>query len=79
MLWIGGQITTLAIIEGVFLAALANLLVPLLVTSYMLRGRVVVAPPSPEPNAHRAASEFDRNLMFFLGIGCLVAVPVFKT
>ena len=42
MLWIGGQITTLAIMEGVFLAALVNLLVPLLVTSYLLRARVVV-------------------------------------
>jgi len=65
--------------EGVFLAALINLLVPLLATSYMLRGRVVVAPPSTGQQAHRAASEFDRNLMFVLGIGCLVAVPVFKT
>jgi Na+/H+ antiporter NhaD/arsenite permease-like protein len=79
MLWIGGQITALAIIEGVFFAALVNLLAPLLVTSYMLRGRVVVAPPSPEPHGRRAPSRFDRNLMFFLGIGCLVAVPVFKT
>jgi Na+/H+ antiporter NhaD/arsenite permease-like protein len=79
MLWIGGQITTLAIIEGVFLAALVNLLVPLLVTSYTLRGKVVVAPPSLESQAHRVTSESDRNLMFFLGIGCLVAVPVFKT
>ena len=79
MLWIGGQITTLAIMKGVFLAALVNLLVPLLVTSYLLRGRVVAAPPSLEPHAHRVTSEFDRNLMFFLGIGCLVAVPVFKT
>jgi len=79
MLWIGGQITTLAIMEGVFLAALINLLVPLLATSYMLRGRVVAPPPSTEQQAHRAASEFDRNLMFVLGIGCLVAVPVFKT
>jgi Na+/H+ antiporter NhaD/arsenite permease-like protein len=79
MLWIGGQITTLAIIEGVFLAASVNLLVPLVVTSYLLRGKVVVPPPSPEPRAQRATTDFEKNLMFALGIGCLVAVPVFKT
>src|SRR5712675_45299 len=44
MLWIGGQITPLSIIEGVFLASLVNLLVPLAVVSYVLRGREVVTP-----------------------------------
>lgn len=38
MLWIGGQITTLAIMKGVLIPSLVNLAVPLLVTSYMLRG-----------------------------------------
>jgi len=38
MLWIGGQITTLAIIKGVFLASLVNMVVPLAVTSYFLKG-----------------------------------------
>src|SRR4051794_5493871 len=39
MLWIGGQITPLAIVKGVFLAAATNLVVPLLVVNYQLRGR----------------------------------------
>jgi Na+/H+ antiporter NhaD/arsenite permease-like protein len=79
MLWIGGQVTTLAIMERVFLAALVNLLVPLLVTGYALRGRVVVPPSSLEPRADHGTTDFERNLMFCLGIGCLVAVTVFKT
>jgi Na+/H+ antiporter NhaD/arsenite permease-like protein len=79
MLWIGGQITTLAIIEGVFLAALVNLLVPLLVTGYLLGGKVVVPPPLLESRANHGTTEFEKNLMFCLGIGSLVAVPVFKT
>src|SRR5512139_2919943 len=41
MLWIGGQITTLAIMKGVFIASMVNLLVPLAVTSYILKGREV--------------------------------------
>ena len=39
MLWIGGQITPLAIIDGVLPASLVNLLVPLLVVSYLLKGK----------------------------------------
>src|SRR3954463_15063550 len=48
MLWIGGQITPLAIIKGVFLASLINLVVPLLVVSFQLKGREVVAPRQAE-------------------------------
>ena len=39
MLWIGGQITPLSIIKGVFLASLVNLVVPLVVVSYLLKGK----------------------------------------
>ena len=52
---------------------------PLLVTSYLLRGRVVVPPASLEPRANRGGADSEKKLMFGLGIGCLVAVPVFKT
>jgi Na+/H+ antiporter NhaD/arsenite permease-like protein len=79
MLWIGGQITTLAIMEGLFLASLINLAIPLLVTSYLLRGRVVTPPATSGSNLGRTTTAFEKRLMFFMGIGCLVAVPVFKT
>jgi Na+/H+ antiporter NhaD/arsenite permease-like protein len=79
MLWIGGQITTLAIIKGVFLPSLVNLIVPLAITAYVLRGRDVVTPQRVVDEAAVRTTEFERNLMFFLGLGILVAVPVFKT
>ena len=44
MLWIGGQITSLAVMQGVFLASIVNLLVPLTAAAWMARGRPVVAP-----------------------------------
>jgi Na+/H+ antiporter NhaD/arsenite permease-like protein len=78
MLWIGGQITTLAIMKGVFLPSIINLLVPLGVTSFILRGRPVVGVTSAE-NDQLQATNFEKNLMFFMGLGILVAVPVFKT
>lgn len=81
MLWIGGQITTLAIITGVFLPSVVSLLVPLAITAYTLRGREVVSRAAGEGDAGGGArtTEFERGLMFFLGLGILVAVPVFKT
>ena len=78
MLWIGGQITTLAIMKGVFIASMINLLVPLAVTSYILKGREVVSPPQAEDSGLLQTTHFERSLMFFLGLGTLVAVPVFK-
>jgi len=78
MLWIGGQITTLAIMKGVFLPSMVNLLVPLAFTALILRGRPVVGVPSIKDDQLQATA-FEKNLMFFLGLGILVAVPVFKT
>ncbi|MBI5484212.1 MAG: sodium:proton antiporter NhaD [Deltaproteobacteria bacterium] len=79
MLWIGGQITTLAIMKGLFLASMVNLLVPLLVVSWMLKGREVVSPPQAEESGLLQTTSFERNLMFFMGLGILVCVPIFKT
>jgi len=79
MLWIGGQVTTVGIIKALWLPSLVSLLVPLAVTAYLLRGRQVEPPDrNPEDVGHRTPP-FERNLMFFLGLGILVAVPAFKS
>ena len=78
MLWIGGQVTSLAIIKAVFLPSLASLLVPLAIVAYMLRGKSVQGPTEDVADTDHS-SVFERNLMFGLGLGILVAVPVFKT
>ena len=79
MLWIGGQITTLSIMTSLFVPSMVNLLVPLAMTAYVLRGREVVSPARAELDGHLPTTPFERNLMFFLGLGTLVAVPAFKT
>ncbi len=78
MLWIGGQITPLAIIKGVFLASLINLVVPLFVVSYLLRGRDIISPSDAQSDLPRT-NLFERNLTFYLGLGILIMVPAFKT
>ena len=79
MLWIGGQITALEIMKGLFLPSLINLLVPLTVTSVVLGSRSVIAPQRANVEDGSETTAFERNLMFFLGLGILVMVPMFKT
>lgn len=79
MLWIGGQITALAIIKSVILPSLVSMIVPLGITAYVLRGREVVGPEQVDYDHGLRTTEFERNLMFFFGLGILVAVPAFKT
>jgi len=77
MLWIGGQITAGAIISGVFLASLVSLLVPVIALSFVLKGEV--KRPEFKEHIEQQASKRDRQLVFVLGIGGLLMVPVFKT
>ena len=79
MLWIGGQITTLAIMKGVFLPSLACLVVPLTLLTFVLRGKEVVSPKAINNDSDIKTTPFEQNLMFFMGIGTLVAVPIFKS
>lgn len=79
MLWIGGQITTLTIMSSVFIPAILSMVVPLAVTAYLMRGKPVESPQLAEGDHGPKTTDFERSLMFFLGIGILVAVPVFKT
>ncbi|MFM7784642.1 MAG: sodium:proton antiporter NhaD [Gammaproteobacteria bacterium] len=80
MLWIGGQITTGAIITEIFFPSVACLLVPLLWLTYRMRGQTVTAPAADQMEARAyTVSESHRNIIFAFGIGGLLMVPVFKT
>jgi Na+/H+ antiporter NhaD/arsenite permease-like protein len=80
MLWIGGQVTSLAIVTRLIVPSLVNMLVPLAIVAYGVRGRPILAPErSAEPMAGEyVTTPFERNLMFALGLAALLAVPVFK-
>ncbi|MBI4685706.1 MAG: sodium:proton antiporter NhaD [Nitrospirae bacterium] len=77
MLWIGGQITTLNIMKTTWIASMVNLLVPLVIASFMLKGNVV--PPDKVENGATNTSQFEKTLMFFMGMGSLIFVPIFKS
>ncbi|PYF03096.1 sodium/proton antiporter (NhaD family) [Rhodopseudomonas faecalis] len=78
MLWIGGQITSLAILQGLFLASFVNLLVPLALMTRQLRGQTFRVSVDAEPVTSSPAAAFERKLVFSLGIGILTLVPAFK-
>jgi Na+/H+ antiporter NhaD/arsenite permease-like protein len=80
MLWIGNQVTTSGIISSLFIPSVVCLLVPLLVLSMTMKGEIQRTQVSALDEERRdPTTPFERNLVFALGIGALVFVPVFKT
>jgi Na+/H+ antiporter NhaD/arsenite permease-like protein len=78
MLWIGGQITSSAIIKAVILPAAVSLIVPLSIAAFAVRGRDAISTDMADTGDGARTTEFERYLMFFLGLGILVMVPVAK-
>ena len=80
MLWIGCQITALEIIKGVFIPSAISLLIPLVVIAIMLKGKAVISPNNSVQNTKQNfTNPFEKNVMFYLGLGALISVPIFKT
>lgn len=83
MLWIGGQISTLSIIQTLLLPSLAALLVPLTILTY----QYAVSEQSVQTTANRGVSRpyitpiarRDRRTMLAIGLGGMLYVPIFKT
>ena len=59
-----------------FLPSVVCLLLPLIIVSFRLKG--VIQPSSKNTN-HTLRPKFERTLVFCLGIGILLFVPIFKT
>ncbi len=78
MLWIGGQISALNIIKQTFFASLISMVVPTLIINYLIKGKIELK-SKVEYNLNYTSNSFERNLIFYVGIGCLLFVPIFKT
>lgn len=79
MLWIGGQITSYGIIKALFFPSIVSLAIPLFIAMKILNGRIASAPTRDDTEASFVTSRKERNIVFFLGITILIAVPIFKT
>jgi len=78
MLWIGGQVTTLKIIEGVILPSLVTVIVPLIVLSFKMKGNVV-RPILDNGENREYTTHKEQVFILSLGVASLLFVPVFKT
>ncbi len=77
MLWIGGQVTTINIILKVFLPSLVNMIVPLTILTFMVKGKITR--PSKLSQQAELTTQSERTVMLVLGVSLLLFVPVFKT
>ena len=78
MLWVKGNISTGAVMMYVLLPSLAALIVPLLFVTGRLNGKLdKIENEAKEENNHVNTQE--RNLLFFMGVGGLIFVTIFKT
>ena len=79
MLWIAGDITALNIIQMTFIPSVVSMVLPLLVLSFTMKGNV----QRPQIAAGKKEGIFEipsyqSRLIFAIGVGGLLFVPVFK-
>ena len=78
MLWIKGVITTQGVLMEIFIPSLVSMVIPVFIMQYTLHGKF-----DKEQNLPKAdVSQFtktQRDVIFWLGVGGLVFVPIFKT
>jgi len=79
MLWIGGQITVGSIIQQTIIPSIICTILPAILISWKMKGNLNPGDMIPEKDLNFNTSAFNRNLVFGIGIACLLFVPVFKT
>jgi Na+/H+ antiporter NhaD/arsenite permease-like protein len=77
MLWIGGQITPLNIIKETFLASAVAMIVPTIIISFLIKGRITLLDQNSDSDAFKANSS-QRVFILMIGISSLIFVPIFK-
>ena len=78
MLWIKGVITTQGVITEIFIPSLVSMVIPAFILQYQLSGKF-----DKEQNLKvaeiSAFTKTQRNIIFWLGVGGLCFVPVFRS
>ena len=77
MLWIAGSITTVGVITEILVPSLVSMLVPAFIMQHMLKGELPAMVKSAEDSA-LAFTRTQRRIIFFLGVGGLMFVPIFR-
>ena len=78
MLWIKGVITTQGVITEIFIPSLVSMIIPAFILQYSLKGMFEKSQNLPKSEVSQFTKK-QRNIIFWLGVGGLVFVPIFKT
>ena len=78
MLWIKGVITTQGVLTEIFIPSLVSMLVPAFILSLSLKGKFDKEQNLPKADVSQFTKQ-QRDIIFWLGVGGLCFVPVFKT
>jgi len=76
MLWNSGMVTAMGVITELFVPSLVSMVIPVLILQRRLSGQLVM----PEGKADAVADELtsrEKRIVFFLGVGGLIFVPIF--
>lgn len=79
MLWNKGLITAAGVIKEIFIPSVVSMVIPAFIMQYTLKGKLGYA---ATPQAATSASDLtarQRKVIFFLGVGGLIFVPIFKS
>lgn len=80
MLWIGGQISTLIIIQTLLVPSIACMIVPLIYLTFTMKGTLGEAPaPAMDKLGHEEENVKGGTTMLAVGVSALIFVPIFKT
>ena len=81
MLWNKGVITAAGVISEIIVPSIISMVVPAFIMQYMLKGELQIKEETTNNDSTVAAdhlSDSQRKSVFFIGVGGLMMVPVFK-
>ena len=79
MLWNKGVITAAGVITEIFVPSLISMVIPAYILSLSLKGELTFTAEQAQTMAASDLTTGQRKTIFFLGVGGLVFVPIFKT
>ena len=79
MLWNKGLITAAGVIKEIIVPSLISMVIPAFILQYSLKGELKMAKPAATLSEAELLTAAQRKLIFFLGVGGLIFVPIFKS
>jgi len=79
MLWNKGVITAAGVITEIFIPSLVSMVIPAIILSLSLKGKLELKTDTTVVQNDDVLTESQRKTIFFLGVGGLIFVPIFKT